>query len=147
MFKSIIEVLHAWLHKFAWSSCEGTPTYPDAAVSRGHSHVAHEMLCAYKGCGLHLTQYHLPMHVAQAAMALSEEQRAALLAEAEAMVARLSATFTAHKALLRDLRELPLAASAISPKSAAVRVSVDVSSACRTMRITSICSTSPRTVV
>ncbi len=57
---------------------------------------------------------------AQAAMALTGEQRAELLAVAEAMVARLAAMFATHRALLQDLRELPFAASGIHPQSAAV---------------------------
>ena len=57
---------------------------------------------------------------AQAAMALTVEQRAELLAVAEAMVARLAAMFNTHRVLLQDLRELPFAASGIHPQSAAV---------------------------
>jgi hypothetical protein len=53
-------------------------------------------------------------------MQLTDEQRDALLADAEAMVARLAAMFAAHRDLLQDLRRLPLSVSGISPKSAAV---------------------------
>ena len=58
-------------------------------------------------------------------MQLTDEQRDALLADAEAMVARLAVMFAAHRDLLHDLRQLPLSVSGISPKSAAVSVCIE----------------------
>ena len=54
-------------------------------------------------------------------MGVTEEQRAALLANAEAVVARLTALFAVHRAMLENLGDLPFAASGIHPKSTAVR--------------------------
>ena len=66
----------------------------------------------------------------QAAMRLTDAQRESLLADAEAMVARLTAMLAAHRDLLQDLRALPLAVSGVRPKSAAVRPAWQVPQMC-----------------